>query len=125
VLRHFVVGSIEIRLIAAGAVDTGLRVIRDYELRGSVEVIEGGDVAGHPVWQIPAQGGLGEGVGAGAQYGYEEKSRRDVAGQAAVDGHRRPGPIDECLFAGTMFLPHHDASVPMPLLVQLAETTDM
>jgi hypothetical protein len=68
---------------------------------------------------------LGKGVRTGAQHGYEERGRQDIAAMAVVDWHRWASPIDESLFAGMMFLPHHHVLIAMPPLVQFAETTDM
>ncbi len=116
------IGAIEIRLIAAGAVDAGPRVIRHDQLGGAVEELEGGNVAVDPVRQILAPGGLREGVGAGAEHGDEERSRRDIAGLAIVDRHRGAGPVDEHLLAGLCVLPEHDVVIPVPPLIQLAET---
>jgi len=120
-LRHFLIGSIEIRLIAASTIDAGPRIVRHDQLRGSVEVLESRDVAPDPVRQILAQGCLRESVSAGAQHGYEQRSRCDGAAVVIIDGDRGAGPIDEHLLARAMFLPHHDTVVAVPSLVQLAK----
>ena len=59
-LRHLVIGAIEIRLIAARAVDAGPRIIRHDQLRGSVEKLEGGTWQVDPVRQILARARLAQ-----------------------------------------------------------------
>jgi hypothetical protein len=71
VFGHLVVRAIEIRLIAAGAIDAGARVIRHNELRRSRDELEGPDVAVDPVRQMLSPCGVRECVGAGAEHGDE------------------------------------------------------
>ena len=74
-----------------------------------------------PVRQILAERGVGEGVGAGAEHGDEQRSGRGLAGFAVVNRDRWSGPVDEHLLAGSVVLPQHDILIPVPALIQLAE----
>jgi hypothetical protein len=114
--------SIQIRLIAARAIHTGSRIVRDDQLGRSVEVFESGDVATDPVRQILVQCGFRESVSAGAQYGHKEGCRHNLTGTAVVDRNGRTRPIDKHLFAGHMLLPHDHVLIAGPALIQLTET---
>ena len=51
-----------------------------------------------------AEGGVGEGVGTGAQCGYEERGRLRFPGVAIVDRNGGTGPVDEGFVARPVLL---------------------
>ena len=63
------IGAVQIRLVAAGTVHTGTRVVWNNEARRTLAVFEGGHVALHPVAQVLAQRGPRKRVGAGPENG--------------------------------------------------------
>jgi hypothetical protein len=121
-LRHLVIGAIEIRLVTAGPVDAGPGIIGHDQLGGSVEVLEGCHVASDPVRQVLTHGGLCKGISTGAQHGHEQRRRRNGTTVVIVDGDSGAGPIHEHFFTGAMLLAHHHVLIALPALIQLAKT---
>jgi hypothetical protein len=120
-LRHLVIGAVEIRLIAAGPRDSRAWVVRHEQLGDALEKLEGAHMAVDPVRQVLAERRTRKGVGAGAEHGYEDRGRRDFAALAVVDRNGVAGPVDEGLVAGVVILPEHHITVAMPPLIEFAE----
>jgi len=76
-----------------------------------------------PVRKILAECGVRKGVGAGAQRGYEKRSRSGFPRFAIVDRKGGTGPVNEDFVARTMLLTQHRVLLAPPALVQLAEAT--
>src|SRR5438105_2636793 len=116
-LCHFVVRAIEIRLIAARPRDAGPWIIRYQQLRGALEEIEGTHMAIDPGRKSLAERCARERVGAGAEHGNKDRSRRGLSSFSIMNRHGIAGPVHERLLAGTVLLPQHHILIPIPPLV--------
>src|SRR5580658_7927908 len=119
--RHLLIGSVEVRFVAAGAIHAGTWVIWNDEARRALAVFEGGHVTLYPVAQVLAQSGPCKGIGAGPENGDEQGSRCDFVGSPVIEGNRVTGPVDEQLLAGAMLLAQHYILIARPALVQLTQ----
>ena len=115
------VGAIDLGLVAAGAGDGALELVRDPQRGGAAEVVHHVDVRVDPVNQLLGLGRLGVGEAAGAEHGDEQLDRAQFT-RAPVD-QRRPlaREVDEGLLAGAVHLAHRRPQPPGPLPVDLAE----
>ena len=121
-LRHLVIGAVEIRLITACPRDSGTRVVRHEQFGDALEKLEGSHMAVDPVRQIMAERRSRKGVCAGAEHGDEDRGRRDFAALAIIDRDRVSGPVDKRLLAGIVIVPEHHIPATVPPLIELAET---
>jgi hypothetical protein len=64
---HFVIGPIQIRLVATRPVHACSWIVRNDQFGRALIIFEGSDVAFYPVAEILAERGPRKGVGAGAQ----------------------------------------------------------
>ena len=118
---QFVIGAVQIGLVAAGPLHAGAGIIGDDQLGNTTQEFEGADVGADPVLQFLALGGFGISVVAGPQDSDEDRGLPLRPALRIMDGNRRPGVIDEELLPRRMVLPqHHIQSLP-PLLVEFTE----
>ena len=68
-LRHLVIGTVEIRFIATRPSYSGTRVIRHEQPCNALEKLKGSDMAVNPIRQVLAECSSCKGVGAGAEHG--------------------------------------------------------
>jgi hypothetical protein len=120
--RHLLVSRVQIRIVAAGPGDAGLRVIGNDQPGHAAEELEGAHVGGEPVDQLLVGCGFGIRVGTGAEHRDEKMRLPDVAAGAAVNRDGGPGPVDEHLLASFVLLTQNNVLRLTPALVQLAES---
>ena len=104
-LRHLVVGAVQIRFLAASTIDTGTRIIGNDELRNTWEKFEGPHVGLDPVVEILIRCGVGKGVVGSAQYRHKHRSRFRCTGLCQRQRNPGSGPVDKQFFARPVFLP--------------------
>src|SRR5579863_6103838 len=121
-LRHLVIGSVQIRLVAASASDAGARIVRHDQLHDTLVELESAYVTVDPVSQALSERRVRECVTAGAQGGNEDGGGGDFAGLAIVNRDRISGPVHKHLFTGLVVLPHRDLLIAAPALEQLTKT---
>jgi hypothetical protein len=121
VRRHLVIRPVHIRLVAAGAIDSGSSVVRDDELCTSAKELECSDMATDPVRHFLARCGVCERVAAGTQHRHKQRGWLAIASLAVVNRYARASPIDERLFARTVLLPKDNVLLPSPDLVELTK----
>ena len=78
-----------------------------------------------PAGQLLAPGGLGEGIAAEAQRGYEDRGLVNFAGVAVIDRNRRTGVIDEHLLARAVLLAKDQIQFFQPSPIQFAKPAVM
>jgi len=107
---HLVIGAVQVRLVAAGAIHTSARIVGNDKSRRAQTVFESGNVTFYPVAQILAERGMRKGVIAGAENGNKQRGPRDLAGALIVDRDGVASPVHEHLLAGAMLLAQHHIS---------------
>jgi hypothetical protein len=65
--RHFVIGAIQVGLVATGAIDAGAGIIGNDQLGRALKIFQGFDVALDPVAQVLVQRGTRKRVSARAE----------------------------------------------------------
>ena len=92
---ELLVRRIQTRLVAIGAGDGALEIVRDDNFRRRSKVAQRPYVRPDPVRQCLRPRRLGVGVVTRSQHGDEDLRRTDLTGTAVDDRHRRPGVVDE------------------------------
>lgn len=118
---QILVGGVEVRFVATAFAHPALQVVGNHHFRHTPEIGEGADMGHDPVLELLTVGRFRKGVIAGTQHCHEDLCRLHLAGLAIDDIDRLAGIIDEHLFAGPMFMPHHHIQATGPLAVVLAK----
>ena len=105
VFSQFLVGGVEVRLIAAGAGHSRLEIIRDQYLRYPTKELKGIDMGLYPLGQALACGCLDIGIAAGPQAGDKDLGRGYGTGCRIMDGNGLTGIIHKELLARPVALP--------------------
>jgi hypothetical protein len=121
VLREFVVGPLQARLVAARHDDATLELIGHDGLGDAAEELEGALVAHDPVRDLLGARRFGVGVVRGAQHRDEELDCDHLAGGRLDDRRLLAGVVDEQLRAGAVDLAHREPTAGEPAAVDLAE----
>jgi len=118
------VGGVQFRLIPAWMLDAGLGVVWDGHLRHSAQELQSADMRADPAGKVLAACRFREGVTAGAQHGYEQRSLKiHLARPGIVNGDLVAGIIDEQFLSGAIFLPQNHIQLARPVTIQFAEVT--
>jgi hypothetical protein len=120
-LRHLVIGAVEIRLIAAGAGHPGPWIIRHQQPCDALKKLKAAHMAVNPAGEILAERCSRECVGTRPEHSNEDGGRRGLSGGAIVDRHGIASPVDEHLFSSLVIVAEHDIAIPTPSLIQLAK----
>jgi hypothetical protein len=120
---HFLIGGVEIRIVATGAAYSRSRVIGHQQPRSSAKVLKGMDVRADPGGQLLIAGRFGVSIGTRPQNHHEQRGLPDPSRVRVMHRHRRSRPIDEALLASFVLLAKNHVLLPPPLLIQLAEPT--
>jgi hypothetical protein len=122
-LGHLPIACIEIRLITTGSSDGISEIVRDEDLRNSLEELEGMDMGLNPGGEILREGGFCKGIIAGSQSRHKDLSRVDLSSLRIGDLHRLPGIIDKEFLSGPIFLVEAGIELFGPLVVEAAKLT--
>lgn len=95
VVGHFLIGGIDIRLIAAGMGNTGFQIIRRYYLRAATIILQCPAMGADLGVKIQGQAGLYIGITAGPQDCYKYVGRQLFAGGWVRHGHGETGIINK------------------------------
>jgi hypothetical protein len=120
-LRHLVIGAIEIGLIAACSSYASTWVIRHEQPCDALKELEGSDVAVNPIRQVLAECSSRKGICASAEHGDKDCGRCGFSGLVIMDGYCIARPIDKCLLPGFVIVPEHHILATVPPLIQLTE----
>jgi hypothetical protein len=117
VCGHFFVCDVDAWFVPAAACDSGLQIVRDHDLRQSLEEFKRAEVRADPVLQILRPRDVGERVVAGSEHGHEELCLPDFARRRILNRDCGARVIDEQLFARPVLLPQNDFLLLSPALV--------
>ena len=92
---HIQVCGIDIRFVKAGFADTGLQIVRHYDLCNPAKKGEGAAVGCNPVGQRLAPGGFRIRVVGGTQHGHKDLSLTHLSGPKIINVHGFSGIIDK------------------------------
>src|SRR5713226_811253 len=120
-LRHLVIGAVQIRLIAARSCNSSARIIRHQQPGDALEKLESAHMTVNPVRQILAERRSRKRVRARAEHSNEDRCWRGLSGCAIMDRHGVAGPVNERLLSSLVSVPQHHVPVPIPPLIQLAK----
>src|SRR6202795_1274066 len=119
----FLIGGVEIRIVAASTAHSRSQVIRNEESGHSRKVFKGMHVSADPGAQLLVPSGFGIRVGTRAQHHHEQRRWPDFAGNRIVHRNRGTGPVHETLLARLVFLAKNYILLSAPTLVEPAEAT--
>ena len=123
VLRHFVVGRVDLGLVEFRLGYAALQVVRDENPGAGPEVSEHVGVSPDPMGQGLGRAGLDVGVVAGPHHSDEDLSAGDPASLGVDDRYRVAGEVHEALLPELVDLAHDRFDAGQPLVVFLAEPT--
>jgi len=123
VLRHFVVGRVDLGLVEFRLGYAALQVVRDENPGAGPEVSEHVGVSPDPMGQGLGRAGLDVGVVAGPHHSDEDQSAGDLASLGVDDRYRVAGEVHEALLPELVDLAHDRFDAGQPLVVFLAEPT--
>ena len=115
------VGSIDVRLVAAGTRDGALELVGDPQGGRAPEVLDHAGVSADPIGQLLGRGRLGVGEAAGPEHGDEQLDAPRLARATVDQGRPLTREVEEGLLAGPVDLPHRRPQPPRPLLVDRTE----
>jgi hypothetical protein len=113
--------TIERGLIAVGAGDGGLEIVRDDEVGHPAQGGQGPHRGPNPVRQTLRPRGFDIGRVGGSPDGNTERRFMDFPGMAVHDGEALPSLVDKELFPGAMALAHDQGECAGPGTICLAE----
>jgi hypothetical protein len=118
---QFLVGRIQVGIVAAGFGHARLGVVGNDQCGHALVELEGADVCADPIGQLFVAGGFRVGVGTGTQDGDEQVAGLQRAALRVMDGDGASRPIDEHLFAGFVLLAQHHIQFVEPTVIQFAK----
>jgi hypothetical protein len=104
-LSEFLVSGVDVRFIPAGLADPCLEIVRDKDLRHTLEELEGMHMRSNPGGQILRSGSFSKGIAAGSEGGDKDLSLGDLTGGRINDGNCLAGVIHEEFLPGSVLLP--------------------
>ncbi len=121
VLGELPIGGIEVRLIAAGAGDSGPEIIRDGDFWDPSEEAKRMDMGLNPGGKILGDSGLRKSIIACSQGCHKDLYFGDDTGGGIHDRHRLPGIVDKELFTRPILLTQRRIEPFSPLAIESAE----
>ena len=121
--RHFLVGRVEIWIIAARAAHTRSRIIRNQQPRHGSKIFKSVIMTTEPGGQLLIQCGFGIGVVARAQHHQEQCSSTDFPRLRILKRDGSSCPIDKTLLARRVVLAQNHVLLLEPAPIQLTEAT--
>src|ERR1017187_6750113 len=118
---QFLVGALQVRLVAIRARDPNLRVVGYQDRRGRAIKLQRPHVARESVRQRLAARGLRVDTAARAHRTDKQMRPERLLAARPVDRHRTPSVIDKQLLAGEVPLAHRALQALLPGTVDLAE----
>jgi hypothetical protein len=115
------VSRIDVRFIAAGFGNAGLKIIGDDDLGDAAEKGKGTHVGGNPGRQVTVETCLNIRIAAGAKGGHKETGISNPAGDRIRNRHCLAGIIDKEFSPGTVSLPEAYIEFIGPPVVKIAE----
>src|ERR1700730_1754294 len=119
--RHFLIGGVQIGIVATGAAYSRARVVGHQQPRNSPEVLKGVYVRTDPGTQLLIASRFRLGVGTRSQHHHEQGGLPDLSRVRILYRDLRPAPVDKPLLAPLVLLAKNYILLPPPLPIQVAE----